>query len=162
MITASHNPAADNGYKIYWENGCQIISPHDANISRYISENLEPWCDYTQVASISFTNVTEDAVAKYMAFMTLKLHSNSNSMNEVGLHRPHTHIARSSHRLHSYAWRRFYLCERLTGALPSASHASGGRADQPRPHFPDCFIPQPRGKGGRFCPLVINRLWILR
>ncbi|KAK9454932.1 hypothetical protein V1511DRAFT_375514 [Dipodascopsis uninucleata] len=43
MITASHNPAPDNGYKVYWSNGCQIIKPHDKGISRSIDENLTPW-----------------------------------------------------------------------------------------------------------------------
>ncbi|GMH81037.1 hypothetical protein TrST_g11863 [Triparma strigata] len=43
MVTASHNPKDDTGYKLYWGNGAQIISPHDANISRHILENLEPW-----------------------------------------------------------------------------------------------------------------------
>lgn len=42
MVTASHNPAADNGYKVYWSNGCQIIPPHDSGIARSILENLEP------------------------------------------------------------------------------------------------------------------------
>ena len=32
VITASHNPKEYNGYKAYWEDGGQIISPHDKNI----------------------------------------------------------------------------------------------------------------------------------
>ncbi|PSN64666.1 hypothetical protein BS50DRAFT_611885 [Corynespora cassiicola Philippines] len=42
MITASHNPAQDNGYKVYWSNGCQIIPPHDSGIAEAILENLKP------------------------------------------------------------------------------------------------------------------------
>lgn len=31
-VTASHNPAEYNGYKVYWEDGAQITPPHDGNI----------------------------------------------------------------------------------------------------------------------------------
>lgn len=43
MVTASHNPKEDNGYKVYYSNAAQIIPPHDGGISNSILENLEPW-----------------------------------------------------------------------------------------------------------------------
>ncbi|CAG9798721.1 unnamed protein product [Chironomus riparius] len=43
MVTASHNPKEDNGYKVYWENSAQIIPPHDKNIQNSILDNLVPF-----------------------------------------------------------------------------------------------------------------------
>ncbi|XP_058446881.1 phosphopentomutase [Malaya genurostris] len=42
MVTASHNPKEDNGYKVYWTNSAQIISPHDKNIQTHILRSLAP------------------------------------------------------------------------------------------------------------------------
>lgn len=32
VITASHNPKEYNGFKVYWEDGSQVVAPHDQNI----------------------------------------------------------------------------------------------------------------------------------
>lgn len=32
MVTASHNPKEYNGYKVYWDDGGQVVAPHDKNI----------------------------------------------------------------------------------------------------------------------------------
>lgn len=38
MVTASHNPPEYNGYKVYWNNGAQIIPPQDTGIAQAIAE----------------------------------------------------------------------------------------------------------------------------
>jgi phosphomannomutase len=56
MVTASHNPKEDNGYKVYWGNGAQIIPPHDAGISLSIEANLEPW------KNVNYKTITETSL----------------------------------------------------------------------------------------------------
>ncbi|MBQ0082718.1 MAG: phospho-sugar mutase [bacterium] len=42
IITASHNPKIYNGYKAYWEDGAQIIAPHDVNIISEVDRIKSP------------------------------------------------------------------------------------------------------------------------
>lgn len=47
VLTASHNPPEYNGYKVYWEDGGQIVPPHDNKIVNQI--------DKTEFSDINFT-----------------------------------------------------------------------------------------------------------
>ena len=56
MITASHNPPKYNGYKVYWDDGAQIVSPRDKDIITKVRE-VE---SYSEIKNIS----KEDAIKK--------------------------------------------------------------------------------------------------
>lgn len=48
VVTASHNPREYNGYKVYWEDGAQILPPHDKNIM----EEVKKVSDYAQIKTM--------------------------------------------------------------------------------------------------------------
>lgn len=48
MLTASHNPKEYNGYKAYWNDGAQLVSPHDVDVIKEVNK-------ITNVDQIKFT-----------------------------------------------------------------------------------------------------------
>lgn len=42
VITASHNPKEYNGYKAYWEDGGQLVPPHDKNVIKEVQKIAGP------------------------------------------------------------------------------------------------------------------------
>ena len=44
VLTASHNPPEYNGYKVYWQDGGQLVPPHDINIVNTINA-----LDYSEI-----------------------------------------------------------------------------------------------------------------
>ena len=70
MITASHNPAADNGYKLYGPDGSQIVAPHDAIVERGAREaGASAWVPRT---SPRHAVVGEEVLERYRAHMVAR------------------------------------------------------------------------------------------
>ncbi len=82
VITASHNPKEYNGYKVYWEDGGQIISPHDKNIINEVEkitsvneinfntdkskiEIIDPELDHTYVNRLAKLSLSQDVIKKH-------------------------------------------------------------------------------------------------
>ncbi|WP_312339906.1 phospho-sugar mutase [Sphingobacterium sp.] len=53
MLTASHNPKEYNGYKAYWNDGCQLTAPHDKNVIDEVNA-------ITSVSNIKFEGNTHN------------------------------------------------------------------------------------------------------
>lgn len=52
MISASHNPPSDNGVKVYWTSGTQVLPPHDAGIIECVYESNEiPTVDFDEAVA---------------------------------------------------------------------------------------------------------------
>lgn len=73
MVTASHNPPQDNGYKVYLGDGSQIVPPADAEISGHIADvtALGPVADLPH--GDEWETLGDDVVASYVARATTLL-----------------------------------------------------------------------------------------
>lgn len=69
MVTASHNPAGDNGYKVYRANGAQIVSPIDERIAGKI-QAVDPLnVDVAPADSPLITRLDQRAVEEYLEWV---------------------------------------------------------------------------------------------
>jgi len=69
MVTASHNPARDNGYKVYLgglHHGSQIVSPADAGIAAHIARVAAEANVLELPRSTGFETAGEDVVDEYV------------------------------------------------------------------------------------------------
>ena len=60
MITASHNPPKYNGYKVYWDDGAQIVAPRD----KEIIEKVRNVTDYSEIKEITKKEAEEKGLFK--------------------------------------------------------------------------------------------------
>ena len=67
VITASHNPSQYNGYKVYWNDGCQVTPPHDTSIVKMANEvtSIKSISKDEAIKNRSIEIIGEDIDSKY-------------------------------------------------------------------------------------------------
>jgi phosphomannomutase len=141
MVTASHNPKVDNGYKVYWENGSQIIPPHDFEIAASIKKSLQPWgeCDTSSIRQSDLVvDATEEITAEYLGAMKTSFcrHFEANQKSPLKI------VYTPMHGVgHAFAKKAFELFG-LPAYIPVEKQL------HPDPDFPTVAFPNPEeGKG---------------
>ena len=128
MVTASHNPPQDNGYKVYLGDGSQIVPPADADISARIAA-VGAMAEIPR--SSAYRRLGEGVCREY-------LHAAASIVDpcRAARHKRGLHAAPRGRRGHGRGGD-------ATGRLPRAAHhARPGRA---RPGLPDRGLPKPGG-----------------
>lgn len=67
VVTASHNPPADNGYKVYLADGAQIVPPHDAGIAARIDEVDPTAVELADESDELIEALDDEAFERYLA-----------------------------------------------------------------------------------------------
>ncbi|MCA9013280.1 MAG: phospho-sugar mutase, partial [Planctomycetaceae bacterium] len=85
VISASHNPPVDNGFKAYWNNGAQVIPPHDKGIVREVEKaDVIPTVNFAAaVADGRIQIVGSDIDQEYIAEVVKLSESRERSISAV-------------------------------------------------------------------------------
>jgi phosphomannomutase len=70
MVTASHNPPQDNGYKVYLGDGCQIVPPTDADIAQEIERVANSMSVQDIPTDNEWVTLGDDVLEDYIARAT--------------------------------------------------------------------------------------------
>ncbi|KAJ7849080.1 hypothetical protein B0H14DRAFT_2766071 [Mycena olivaceomarginata] len=145
MITASHNPKDDNGYKVYWENAVQIIGPHDKGISASIKSNLEPQTWMTeQLHSLCLDRTQEMKDAYFSNLSSLNRSRPLNGQTEVKF------VNTSMHGVSDLFVSRAFQSFGFPPFIPVTEQ------QQPDPEFPTVVFPNPEEKGWMHSDLALR------
>ena len=136
VITASHNPKEYNGYKVYWEDGGQLVSPNDTNVIEEVRKitaiDMVKFNSKSENISLIGNNVDNAYLAevKKLSFIPELIHKNKDiSIVYTALHG--TGITLVPKALKEYGFENIHLVEEQ--AIPDGN-------------FPTIISPNPEEK----------------
>ena len=139
MVTASHNPAADNGYKLYLSDGAQVIPPVDARIEERIA-GLGPLAQIPVTAADSRLITRHgDEVAR--AYLDAVVAVTANPAPAPAADRPLTVVYTPMHGVAGTL-----MLRAMAQAGFPEPHVVAAQAD-PDPDFPTVAFPNPEEPG---------------
>ncbi|MFN8052352.1 MAG: phospho-sugar mutase [Acidimicrobiales bacterium] len=148
VVTASHNPAKDNGIKIYWGDGAQIIPPVDgwiaADIDVAAAGGNPPGPERTP------TPAPASLVDDYVAMVTGLVAPDTTT--GIGAQRAALRIASTA--MHGVG---APLLRRCLDAAGFVTHRSVARQEIPDPDFPTVPFPNPEEPGATDLLLALAR-----
>ena len=142
MITASHNPAADNGYKLYLSDGAQVIPPADAEIEERIAR-LGPLAQIP-VAAAGSPLITRHGDEIAQAYLTAVVAAAAGSPGPPAGRPGPGGLSVVYTPMHGVAGRLMLRALRLAGF--AAPHLVAAQAE-PDPDFPTVAFPNPEEPG---------------
>ena len=133
MVTASHNPPQDNGYKVYLGDGPQIVSPRDVEIAPRIAEFDPPSVSLAAEDDPRIDRLDHAVVDRYVASIARRAAASGRPRCDGGVH----------------ADARRGGGDVAAGVRDGGAARAGRRRDAvpPRSGVPDRGVPEPGGAG---------------
>lgn len=95
MVTASHNPKEYNGYKVYWNDGAQVLPPHDVGIIDEVNHitSLDQIQSVSSLENSHIEYVTEEVDRAYLeAIKNAQLYPDQNRAKGQQIHIVYTSL----------------------------------------------------------------------
>jgi phosphomannomutase len=147
VVTASHNPPEYNGFKVYWENGAQIIPPHDAGIAAEINV-----ASSKQIPLISLSDAEKQGNLIWLTedyYQTYRTAINQSPYVRNNIDSAHTSVTYTA--MHGVGAQ---MAEDLLHDGGFHKVFSVAEQREPDGHFPTVNFPNPEEKGAM--DLVVN------
>ncbi|CAI2348862.1 unnamed protein product [Caenorhabditis sp. 36 PRJEB53466] len=149
IITASHNPKEDNGYKAYWSNGAQIIGPHDEEIVRIKETEPQPreeYWDLSQLKSSPLFHSADVVIDPYF-----EAEKSLNFQRSINAATPLKFTYSAFHGIGYHYTKRMFS----EFGFPASSFISVAEQQEPNPDFPTIPFPNPE-EGRKVLTLAIE------